>query len=182
MAQSLKIGIRELVEFCCRSGDLGNDNGPGVKALDGLQTHQKIQRRYNALAEAEVRVGLHTRIDSFEVELGGRIDLLFASESPPRIEEIKTVYSHSSGHPSVHPSAHSSRDLISDLTGHGAEAVHWAQLKCYGACYAAEHQLDEVSLSLNRVLSWDHRLMNRRKTYARLSGRVGCCLNGSGIE
>ena len=59
MAQSLKLGIRELVEFCCRSGDLGIDNGPGVKALDGLQTHQKIQRRYNALAEAEVRVGLH---------------------------------------------------------------------------------------------------------------------------
>ena len=26
---------------------------PGVKALDGLQTHQKVQRRYNALAEAD---------------------------------------------------------------------------------------------------------------------------------
>jgi DNA excision repair protein ERCC-2 len=163
MAQSLKIGIRELVEFCCRSGDLGNDNGPGVKALDGLQTHQKIQRRYNALAEAEVRVGLHARIDSFEIELGGRIDLLFASESPPRIEEIKTVYSHSSGH----PSGHSSRDLISDLTGHGAEAVHWAQLKCYGACYAAEHQLDEVSLSLNRVSLFSQQEQREIEVYSR---------------
>ena len=67
MAQSLKLGIRELVEFCCRAGDLGNNNGPGVKALDGLQTHQKVQRRYNALAEAEVRVGLHARIDDFEI-------------------------------------------------------------------------------------------------------------------
>jgi DNA excision repair protein ERCC-2 len=151
MAQSLKLGIRDLVEFCCRSGDLGNDNGPGVKALDGLQTHQKIQRRYNALAEAEVRVGLHARIDDFEIELGGRIDLLFASESPPRIEEIKTVYSHSTSHSSSHSSNHTGKDLFGDTTSQGADAVHWAQLKCYGACYAAQHQLDEVSLSLNRV-------------------------------
>ena len=163
MAQSLKLGIRELVEFCCRSGDLGSDNGPGVKALDGLKTHQKIQRRYNALAEAEVRVGLHARIDGFEIELGGRIDLLFASESPSRIEEIKTVYSHSNG-PS---SGYSSRDLISDTTSHGADAVHWAQLKCYGACYAGEHQLDEVSLSLNRVSLFSQQEQREVEIYTR---------------
>jgi Rad3-related DNA helicase len=131
MARQLKLGIRELVEFCCRDGDLGNDNGPGVKAMQGLQTHQKIQRRYNALAVAETRIGLQIRVDDIEVELGGRIDLLFADESPARIEEIKTVYSHQ-------------QDAVDD-------GVNWAQLKCYGACYASEHQLDEVMLSLNRV-------------------------------
>ena len=95
----LKLGIRELVEFSCRDGDLGYDDSPGVKAMEGLQTHQKIQRRYSALATAEVRVGLQIQIDDFAVELGGRIDLLFAAESPPRIEEIKTVYSPAdSGH------------------------------------------------------------------------------------
>ena len=158
MAQSLKLGIRELVEFCCRAGDLGADNGPGVKALDGLQTHQKIQRRYSALAEAEVRVGLHARIDGFEIELGGRIDLLFASESPPRIEEIKTVYSHSS---------HSVSDLISDASSRDADAVHWAQLKCYGACYVAQHQLDEVSLSLNRVSLFSQQEQREVEVYSR---------------
>jgi hypothetical protein len=60
MADELKIGIRELVEFCCRDGDLGFDGGPGVKALDGMQTHQKIQRRYQADAESEVSVKLVT--------------------------------------------------------------------------------------------------------------------------
>ena len=163
MAQSLKLGIRELVEFCCRSGDLGIDNGPGVKALDGQQTHQKIQRRYNALAEAEVRVGLHARIDDFEVELGGRIDLLFATESPPRIEEIKTVFSHAPSH----TLSHSARDLISDTSSHGADAVHWAQLKCYAACYAAQHQLDEVSLSLNRVSLFSQQEQRDVEVYTR---------------
>jgi len=133
--QPLKLGIRELVEFCCRNGDLGYDDSPGVKALEGLQTHQKIQRRYNALASAEVRAALQIEIDGFAVELGGRIDLLFAEESPPRIEEIKTVFNHTSGY----------------STDDSKDGVHWAQLKCYGACYASEQQLDEVNLSLNRV-------------------------------
>jgi len=35
METRLRIGVGELVEFCCRSGDLGYDNSPGVKALDG---------------------------------------------------------------------------------------------------------------------------------------------------
>jgi Rad3-related DNA helicase len=131
MADKLKLGIRELVEFCCRNGDLGYDNGPGVKALDGLQTHQKIQQRYRAEADAEVAVKLLTRIDDLDIELGGRIDLVFTDETPLRIEEIKTVSAHAAGN--------------------ADDAVHWAQLKCYGACYAAEHQLDEVYLSLNLV-------------------------------
>ena len=131
MADKLKLGVRELVEFCCRNGDLGYDNSPGVKALQGLQTHQKIQRRYRVQGEAEITVKLLTRVDDLEIELGGRIDLLFAGETPPRIEEIKTVYAHSPG--------------IAD------DAVHWAQLKCYGACYARAQQLDEVNLCLNLV-------------------------------
>jgi Rad3-related DNA helicase len=131
MADKLKIGVRELVEFCCRGGDLGYDNSPGVKALEGLQTHQMIQQRYRGEAESEVTVTYLTRIDDTEVELGGRIDLLFASETPVRIEEIKTVYA-------VAPEDRE-------------DAVHWAQLKCYGACYAREHQIEAVNLSLNLV-------------------------------
>ncbi len=131
MADELKIGVRELVEFCCRDGNLGYDNGPGIKALDGLQTHQKIQKRYHADAESEVVVKLLVRVDDQDIELGGRIDLLFSAEAPPRIEEIKTVYAH--------------------VAGDADDTMHWAQLKCYGACYAREHEFDEVNLCLNLV-------------------------------
>jgi len=131
MADRLKLGVRELVEFCCRDGDLGYDDSPGVKALEGLQTHQRIQRRYRAAASAEVALKWSCRVDDCEVELGGRIDLLFAEENPPRIEEIKTVYAHRPGDES--------------------QSVHWAQLKCYGAGYARAHELDQVRLSLNLV-------------------------------
>jgi Rad3-related DNA helicase len=147
MAQTLKLGIRELVEFCCRDGDLGHDGGPGVKALQGLQTHQQIQQHHGDRAEAERRVTLRLRIDEFDVELGGRIDLLFARESPARIEEIKTVYSH--------------------LEDDADDALHWAQLKCYGACYCAELGLDQVSLSVNRVSLFTQQERRRTEVFAR---------------
>jgi Rad3-related DNA helicase len=147
MADRLKLGIRELVEFCCRNGDLGYDNGPGVKALDGLQTHQKIQQRYRDEAEAEVAVKLLIGIDDFDIELGGRIDLVFSSETPLRIEEIKTVYAQAAGNED--------------------DAVHWAQLKCYAACYAAEHQLDEVRLSLNLVTLFSQHEQRHSKVFNR---------------
>ena len=45
--------------------------------------------------------------------------------------------------------------------------MHWAQLKCYGACYAAEHQLDEVSLSLNRVSLFSQQEQRDVEVYTR---------------
>ncbi len=132
MENRLKLGVRELVEFCCRRGDLGYSDGPGVKALEGLHAHQKIQQRYRDQASAEHAVSYAVTLDDCAIELGGRIDLLFAAELPPRIEEIKTVHAH----------------RPADEAG---DAAHWAQLQCYALAYAAEKRLDEVVLSLNRV-------------------------------
>lgn len=147
MADKLTLGVRELVEFCCRDGDLGYDNSPGVKALEGQQTHQKIQQRYQSRAESEVAVKWRTRIDDTEIELGGRIDLVFADESPARIEEIKTVYAHD--------------------PNNETDALHWSQLKCYGACYAREHALDEINLSLNLVNLFSQQEQCHAKVFTR---------------
>jgi Rad3-related DNA helicase len=129
----LKIGIRNLVEFSCRAGDLGFDGGPVATGQQGLVTHKKIQQRYKKQALAEYTIKYTTEIDEFDIELSGRIDLLFDTESPPRIEEIKTVYSH----------IHQQQDE--------ASPTHWAQVKCYAACYAQLHDLDEINVSLNYV-------------------------------
>ncbi len=147
MADSLKLGVRELVEFCCRSGDLGYDSGPSISAIDGLRAHQEIQQRYADSAEAEYAITRRIRLEDVDIDLGGRIDLVFVDESPPRIEEIKTVYNHRSD---------DSRD-----------AVHWAQLKCYGACYALAQDLDEVLLSLNRVALFSQKEQRQRQPWRR---------------
>ena len=150
MNKPIKIGIRQLVEFCCRSGDLGYEGGPSASALEGIQTHQKIQKRYCNEALAEQVVKLETTIDEYDIELCGRVDLLFADEIPPRIEEIKTVYSFMS---------HFADDY---------NEPHWAQARCYAACYTREQQLDEIAVSLNYVNLFNHQEHRQVRTFQRI--------------
>lgn len=149
-AKSIKLGIRQLVEFSCRSGDLGYESQPAVSAIEGIRTHQKIQKRYQQEASAEYSLRHIVSIDEYEIELGGRVDLLFADENPPRIEEIKTVY------------RYSKNDLVS------YDEPHWAQARCYAACYALDQQLDEVVVSLNFVNLFSAEEQREVKTYRRL--------------
>ncbi len=149
MTSPLKIGIRQLVEFCCRSGDLGFEGGPSASALEGLRTHQKIQKRYHKEAIAEHRLKLTFEIDGTSIELGGRIDLLFDQESPPRVEEIKTIYS-----------------LMNSFSERYDEP-HWAQVKCYAAGYAIEQNIDRVVTSLNYVNLFNQQEYRQTKTFER---------------
>ncbi len=149
MSKSIKLGIRALAEFCCRCGDLGFDGGPGVKAQEGLRTHQAIQKRYQKQAVAEYRIQFEIDIDEYHVELGGRIDLLFEQESPPRVEEIKTVYSF--------------MNSFSDTF----DEPHWAQAKCYAACYALQNSVDDLAISLNYVNMFNHQEHRQNHTYQR---------------
>jgi len=150
MNATVKLGIRQLVEFSCRSGDLGYDGGPSASALEGIQTHQKIQKRYRKEALAEAVVKLETRIDEYDIELSGRVDLLFENETPPRVEEIKTVYS-----------------FMKDFSTNYDEP-HWAQVKCYAVAYAREHQLDDIAVSLNYVNLFNQREHRQTRIYTRL--------------
>jgi len=149
MKAPIKLGIRQLVEFSCRSGDLGFDGGPSASALEGIQTHQKIQKRYRKEAFAEAVVKLETCIDEYNIELSGRVDLLFEHETPPRVEEIKTVYSFMN-------------DISTDY-----DEPHWAQAKCYAVAYAMEHQLDKIAVSLNYVNLFNQREHRRTRVFTR---------------
>ncbi len=139
----MRVGVRQLVEFCCISGDLGGMNHSGINALQGQKIHQIIQDKYADKARAEVTLKSKLQIDDNEVEVGGRIDLLFDQEKPPRIEEIKTVVS---------------------ASRYEDNSVHWAQLKCYGAIYCEQEGLDEIDLSLNQVNLFTEKEKRQRKT------------------
>ncbi len=149
MSQTLRIGIRQLVEFCCRSGDLGFEGGPAPSALEGLRTHQKIQQRYRREAIAEHSLKLEFNIANYQVKLGGRIDLVFDKESPPRVEEIKTIYS-----------------FMNSISA-SYEEPHWAQVKCYAACYAIEQNIQRVAFSLNYVNIFNHQEYRQTKIFER---------------
>ncbi len=149
MSKPVKTGIRQLVEFCCRSGDLSYETGPTVSAQEGLRTHQKIQQRYQQQATSEYRLNLEFNINSYLLKLGGRIDLLFEKENPPRVEEIKTIYS------------------FMNSSSSSYEEPHWAQVKCYAACYAIQQDIQQVTLSLNYVDIFNHQEHRQTKTLDR---------------
>ncbi len=149
MSETVKISIRQMVEFCCRCGDLSFDHSPSASAQEGMRTHQHIQKRYRDEAVAEYRLNLNLDIDTDSVDLGGRIDLLFENEKPPRVEEIKTIYSFMNSYSERY------------------DEPHWAQVKCYAAAYAIEQEIDEVTVSLNYVNLFNHQEYRQTKTLLR---------------
>lgn len=113
MAQ-LKLGVKELVYFACRSGDLNADSVAGPTAREGQLTHKKLQalKTDSQQAEASLKVAIDVAGDS--VVLGGRVDLLDRKDQIAEIIEIKSTYVH----PQYLPAS--------------ALDLHWSQLKVYG--------------------------------------------------
>lgn len=155
MNATLKISVGELIDFCCRRGDLGSD-GMSVTAQQGIRAHQKIQRKYRDQALAEQSIKFKTVVDEFDIELSGRIDLLFEHDIPPRVQELKTVR-----HFRALESHSSQDDLFTDN-----DSLHWAQVKCYAACYAIENKLQRIQVSLNYIDLNNYSEHEQLETYA----------------
>ncbi|MBU5478877.1 ATP-dependent DNA helicase [Eubacterium sp. MSJ-13] len=132
---TIKISVRNLVEFILRSGDLTTSSG--LKDPDAMQEgtriHKKIQRKMNAGYQAEVSLSLTVPINydgiDFEICVEGRADGIFTDETGYNIDEIKGVY----------------RELASLES---PVEVHRAQALCYGYIWASTHKLDGIGIQM----------------------------------
>ena len=151
--KSIKISVRNLVEFILCSGDL--DNTKTRSDADAMQAgsriHRKLQKQMGANYTAEVPLTITvpvTREDiAFELTIEGRADgiinnntikedfpvLIFEEEeaNPPEIiiDEIKGVYM--------------------ELSHLGAPiGVHRAQAMCYAYIYATKYELRRIGIRL----------------------------------
>lgn len=111
------VQVRELVEFVHRRGNLGGEREfvGSNRALAGIRGHQKIQRSRPTGYLIELPVEFAVEAPEFTLEIRGRIDGLLLTSQAVLLEEIKTVHG---------------------SWNHEADALHWAQLKCYGFIYA----------------------------------------------
>lgn len=123
------VQVRELVEFVHRRGNLGGEREfvGSNRALAGIRGHQKIQRSRPTGYLTELPVEFAVEAPEFTLEIRGRIDGLLLTSQAVLLEEIKTVHG---------------------SWNHEADALHWAQLKCYGFIYAQAHALSELDLQL----------------------------------
>ncbi len=131
-ARIFRSGIREMVEFVHRRGNLAGEGGfrASNRATEGTRLHRLVQRRRGAGYEAEVEVEFRSVEGEVECVLAGRVDGLQRGCDPPMVEEIKTVDRFWSG---------------------TADPLHIAQLRIYAAILAHRNGWRDVELRLTHV-------------------------------
>lgn len=149
---SVRISVRDLVEFILRSGDL--DSRLGRRDVDAMQEgarmHRKIQKRQGSFYRSEVPLSITSIVSheelTFAIMVEGRADgiltladaktalqldnpaLTFA-DVPAAIDEIKCLL----------------RD-VDTLTE--PVPVHLAQAKCYAYMYVSENDLPAIAVQM----------------------------------
>ena len=121
---SYTVSVRELCEFTAKQGDLDLRFTPAPTALEGIAGHGKVSARRGAGYEREVAVeGIHGLL-----RVRGRADGY--NPALNELDEIKTY-----------------RGLLSRMP-ENHRALHWAQLKLYGAMLCRQRGLSDITLSL----------------------------------
>ena len=132
--RSIRISVRNLVEFVLRSGDIDNrrsGNAQKDAMLAGGRIHRKIQKRMGSGYRAEVPLKHEVTDDEQEIVLSveGRADGIFTENGITVIDEIKGMYT--------------------DVARLEAPIeVHLAQAMCYGYIYCCDKDLDGIRLQL----------------------------------
>ena len=137
MKRTVRISVRNLVEFVLRSGDIDNRHSAGAQKeamLAGGRIHRKIQKRMGSNYRAEVPLKFTAEDEEQEILLliEGRADGIIEEDGMVTIDEIKGIY----------------KD-INRLEE--PVMVHLAQAMCYGYFYCCENQLEGVRLQITYV-------------------------------
>ena len=92
---TLRISVRNLVEFICRKGDIDNRfSGVTDKtAMDaGSRAHRKIQKSMGGDYNAEVSLSYTYDNDIYDITVEGRADGIFNKDGYTYVDEIKGIY------------------------------------------------------------------------------------------
>ena len=126
---TIRISVRNLVEFILRSGDLDSRHGTSDKEamLKGSRIHRKIQRQMGANYQAEVALKKTTEYDDLILQIEGRADGILQEDGEISIDEIKGIY----------------KDIWKMEASYD---IHLAQAKCYAFIYGEQKQLEHISI------------------------------------
>ena len=131
--KTIRISVRNLVEFVMRSGDIDNRRTSSAEkdAMQaGSRMHRKIQKRQGASYHAEVAMKHIMEQEDYRILVEGRADGVIEEASGVTIDEIKCVYM------DLH--------LLEE-----AAQVHLAQAFCYAHMYCCDHEsLNSVTVQI----------------------------------
>jgi len=118
------VSVRALCEFTAKAGDLDRRFTPSPSAQEGMEGHSTIAARRRAGYEREITL----EGDHEDLHVRGRADGYDPTEN--QLEEFKTHRGNLERMPQNH------------------RALHWAQLRIYGALLCRKRALREVKLAL----------------------------------
>lgn len=121
-----QVSVKNLCEFAARTGSLEFRYTPAPTAEEGITGHITVQNRRPDPYIAEYPL----KGECEGIDIAGRVDGYYANQQECFLEEIKTH-----------------RGNIERI-GPGRRAMHWAQLKVYGALFCLRDKRDEVMLRL----------------------------------
>lgn len=130
--KTVKISVRNLVEFILRSGDINNTKATGSDkdAMQaGSKMHRKIQRRMGSNYHAEVPLKTIHEAEGFHICIEGRADGILIEEDTVTVDEIKGIFKE--------------LEYLKEPI-----FLHKAQAMCYGYIYAKDHQLEEIQIQM----------------------------------
>lgn len=128
----VKISVRNLVEFVCRTGDIDTRKSTfsDHEAMqEGSRIHRKIQGRMGPEYTPEVPLKIIKEYENYRIIVEGRADGIISKPSGIIIDEIKGMY-------------YDVTKLKSPI------AIHTSQAMCYAYIYATLNSLSKIKIQL----------------------------------
>ncbi len=125
MNETLSVGVKELIQFACSTGDLVREGPAGPTAREGIAAHKRIQAERHKDEEVEVALSTHYIKDDVSIKISGRVDLINKTDTPPILTEIKSTYV---------ALEHLSESVVTQ---------YWNQLRIYAALFLLNRDNDE---------------------------------------
>lgn len=155
--ETIKISVRNLVEFMFREGDI-TSTGSGARNTEAMQLgskiHRKIQKSMGLGYEAEVSLFTLQKMKSreygneFFLKIEGRADGIFREKDRVMIDEIKGVYM-------------DVKEMEKPVF------VHKAQALCYAYIVSEEENLPEIEVQLTYCNMETENIRRFRETWTR---------------
>lgn len=142
-----KIGIRQLVEFILRSGDLNPTANSQNTALKGAQIHRRLQKKRGADYEKEYAVKRVVEVAGTELTVEGRADGVVIGDEL-FIEEIKTS------------------DPTYDELSENTKTLYWSQAKVYGAILSQDLDYEQVTIQLTYYQRPTDDVLEQQQTFS----------------
>lgn len=149
---TIKLSVRELVEFIYKSGDINVKAMSADRALEGIKAHKILQSQMGESYQKEFYLKKEFEFNNILFIIEGRADGIIIENGQTTIDEIKSTYTNL------------------DLINEDYNIAHITQAQCYAYIYGLENNLNELIVQLRyyNIDSGKTKILSRKYTIAEL--------------